>query len=97
MKLIIDISEDVKGIIDRKGTNENVTETLWQAVKNGIPLPKGHGRLGDLDKLDRIMYHKAFETDSDMQKWDSGCWIRYKMFENSMEEIPTIIEADKGE
>ena len=38
MKLIVDIPKDVKGIIDRKGTNENVTETLWQAVKNGIPL-----------------------------------------------------------
>ena len=38
MKLVIDIPEDVKGIIDRKGTNEIVVETIWKAVKNGIPL-----------------------------------------------------------
>ena len=38
MKRIIDIHKDIKDIIDRNGTNENVTETLWQAVKNGIPL-----------------------------------------------------------
>lgn len=38
-------------------------------------------------KLNRIMYHKAFETDSDLQKWNSGCWIRYKMFEQAMQEI----------
>ena len=38
MKLIIDIPEDVKGIIDSKGTNEIVVETIWKAVKNGTPL-----------------------------------------------------------
>ena len=31
------------------------------------------------EKFEREMYHEAFETDSDMQKWDSGCWIRHKM------------------
>ena len=38
--------------------------------------------------LKDAMYHKAFETDSDMQKWDSGCWIRYKLFENTIDEMP---------
>lgn len=50
-------------------------------------------RLKDGDALREAMYHEAFETDSDMQKWDSGCWIRYKMFENVLEAAPTI-EAD---
>ena len=44
----------------------------------------------DADALREAMYHEAFETDSDMQKWDSGCWIRYKMFENAIEAAPTI-------
>ena len=44
----------------------------------------------DADALREAMYHEAFETDSDMQKWDSGCWIRYKMFENAIESAPTI-------
>lgn len=47
-------------------------------------------RLIDADKFSREMYHEAFETDSDLQKWDSGCWIRYKMFENKLKEQPTI-------
>ena len=47
-------------------------------------------RLIDADALSARMYHDAFETDSDMQKWDSGCWIRYKMFENAIEDAPTI-------
>lgn len=53
-----------------------------------------HGRLGDLDALRRAMYHEAFETDTPMQKWDSGCWIRYKLFERMEEAAPTIIPAD---
>ena len=44
----------------------------------------------DADALRQRMYHEAFETDTDMQKWDSGCWIRYKLFENCIESAPTI-------
>ena len=47
-------------------------------------------RLIDADVLSDRMYHDAFETDSDMQMWDSGCWIRYKMFENAIKSMPTI-------
>lgn len=47
-------------------------------------------RLIDADALRAAMYHEAFETDTDMQKWDSGCWIRYKMFENAIEAAPTV-------
>lgn len=54
-------------------------------------------RLIDADALEARMYHDAFEVDSDMQRWDSGCWIRYKMFENAIREAPTIEEHKKGE
>lgn len=59
-----------------------------------VEIPMPHGRLIDADKLCQAMYHEAFETDSDMQKWDSGCWIRYKMFENHEAEAPTVIDAE---
>lgn len=64
--------------------------------KTAIELPP-HGRLIDADALRRTMYHEAFETDSPMQKWDSGCWIRYKLFERMEEAAPTIIPADREE
>lgn len=38
--------------------------------------------------LRRAMYHEAMEKDSDEQKWDSGCWIRYKMFERVVDSMP---------
>lgn len=70
----------------------------WEQMKAGCPLIElpPHGRLGDLDALRRAMYHEAFETDSPMQKWDSGCWIRYKLLERVEEAAPTIIPAEGG-
>lgn len=64
-----------------------------------IQIPKGHGRLIDANKLEAMMYHEAFEIDSDMQKWDRGCWIRYKVFENCMNRLlpDTILEAEGGD
>ena len=53
-------------------------------------------RLIDADALIDRMYHDAFENDNSyneenpMAKWDSGLWIRYKMFENAIEDAPTI-------
>lgn len=40
----------------------------------------------DREKLRQKMYQEAFVKDSDLQRWDSGCWIRYKLFENVLEK-----------
>lgn len=53
-------------------------------------------RLIDADALNEAMYHEAFETDTEEQKWDGGCWIRYKMFENKINEAQTIEERKTG-
>ena len=97
MKFIIDIPEEVKAIIDRKGTNEFVDETLWQAVKNGIPLPKGHGDLIDRSKLLVELecgiragnYEEGYEKYSHINDMDD-CF-------DTVKYADTIIEADKGE
>lgn len=56
-----------------------------------------HGDLIDRDALNEAMYHEAFETDSALQKWDSGCWIRYKMFERHRDSAPVVIPAERRE
>ena len=61
-----------------------------------VPVPP-HGDLIDMDEFSRAMYHEAFEVDSAMQKWDSGCWIRYKMFERNIESAHVIIPAERSE
>ena len=43
----------------------------------------------DATLLSERMYNEAFEKDSDMQRWDGGCWIRYKLFENVLRAIPS--------
>lgn len=35
------------------------------------------------------MYHEAMEKDSEEQRWDGGCWIRYKMFERVVDRQPS--------
>ena len=50
-------------------------------------------RMIDADALSKAMYESAFEKDSDEQKWDGGCWIRYKMFERNISNAPTIDAA----
>lgn len=40
-----------------------------------------------IDDVYKALYHEAFETDTDLQKWDSGCWIRFKMVENITEQL----------
>jgi len=49
-----------------------------------------------IEELRSRMYHEAFEVDSDLQKYDSGCWIRYKLFENVLKGIPKIESRPKG-
>lgn len=44
----------------------------------------------DRNVLKAKMYQEAFESDTDMQKWDSGCWIRYKLFEKVVDSTPTV-------
>lgn len=47
-------------------------------------------RLIDADALGNRMYHESFEKDSDLQRWDGGYWIRYKLFEQVLRAAPTI-------
>lgn len=45
-------------------------------------------RLIDADAFRAIMYQKCMVEDSEDQRWDSGCWIRYRLFEKALEEMP---------
>lgn len=57
--------------------------TLYCAIKNGTPLPKGHGRLKDVDAL----YEDLIFPDEQFAK----------AFKDILDDAQTIIEADKVE
>lgn len=59
---------------------------LINAVANGTPLSKGHGRLIDADALD---------LDSEVEMADD--WKTAHEIANRIKYAPTIIEADKAE
>lgn len=86
MKLIVDIPyETYKDYM----TDRIKTTEVLQAVRHGQPLPKHHGRLGDLDELERKMteyisilplpYHEA---------------ERIVLLMNFFDEAGTIIEEE---
>lgn len=51
-------------------------------------------RLISADALKREMWRRCGETDIEIDKgrakWDSGLWIRYKVFEECIKVAPTI-------
>ena len=47
-------------------------------------------RLIDADALNDEMYHKSFEVDDGRNVWNSGLWIRYKIFEEAIRDAPTV-------
>ena len=51
-------------------------------------------RLIDADALGNRLYHEVFEKDSEDQRWDSGCWMRYRLFEKVLREQPTIEQPE---
>jgi len=53
-------------------------------------------RLIDADAFGNRMYHEVFEKDSEDQRWDSGCWMRYRLFERLLREEPTV-EQEQAE
>ena len=75
-----DIKEEnsIYGI--NNGLSARITDKVVGAIQNGTPLPKGHGRLIDLDAL----------CDEHL----SGCYIELE--EHEISEIPVIIEGTEG-
>ena len=91
MKLIIEIDDEIYNKIVNINEYSFVTLTMEQlkrlddAIRNGIPLPKGHGRLIDADALE---FEKCtLETESDVSF--------YMIDKEDVENAPTIIEAEK--
>jgi len=96
MKVVIDISEeDYKGICHLKNEQlrmlpEEVAETLIR-IKNSTPLPKGHGRLIDVDALEeKVEKHRKMLKISE---YDRDLILHY----TDVEMAPTVIKADTGD
>lgn len=52
MQIVIDIPDEMYAQIINKNGIDTMLIPYTDIIKNGIPLPKGHGRLIDADSLD---------------------------------------------
>ena len=90
MKLVIEIPEEQYLLIRHyQDIAPNKTHSLAMAIINGTPLPKGHGRLVDIDLLQEQLNQDKREAFSHHQVW--------LLLSTHNKQIPTIIEADKAE
>lgn len=109
MQIVIDIPEEVKEVFDKakeddlKGSYYDYNSIIGKAIQNGTPLPKGHGRLGDLDKIwDALKeleeyYQREFLKKSNTihESAMNGRLYGFAKAKFIVQDAPTIIEADK--
>lgn len=89
IELVIKMPEEYYKAIMKIPVNQSTADML--IIKNGIPLPKGHGELKDVSKL---IY------DCDCGVCDKICrcdnCVHYIVREKFIKDAPTIIKADAG-
>lgn len=86
MKIVIEIDDarfkDIRRIACVQLENYHF-KTVEQIIANATPLPKGHGKLKDANKIEALL---------DLDKADNEI---AKALKNIIESVPTIVEADK--
>jgi hypothetical protein len=92
MKIVINIDDDLyKSIIGHRYKNTHQKkcdyEDLINAIYDGTPLPKWHGRLIDTDDIRVIELEDSLHTIRHEKGDEIYVYI----------DAPTIIEADKAE
>lgn len=74
--------KDTSMVIIGRRHDKKFDYVLFNSLKNGTPLPKGHGRLIDADELKKHKYH-------DNNRFENAVAVA------QIDWADTIIEADK--
>ena len=77
MQIVIEITDEMYQAVKDGMWCGN--ELWYNALKNGIPIPKGHGRLIDGDELEKFVIEKYSEGEQ---------------LAIGISDAPTVIEAD---
>lgn len=94
MKLVIDIpNEEYQGIVNDAEVLPQSLTHYERIIKNGTPLPKGHGRLIDISKIDddRIDGCNPVICLTINGEYIEAVSLDY------LNSLPPIIEADGGD
>ena len=94
MQIVIEIPEDLRKMIFDEGKFDiSHSYRLAMCIKNGTPLPKGHGRLIDADAVEKEMNKSEVEADRNADYYTADkidCAMEYII------GAEAIIEADGG-
>lgn len=95
MRIAIDISEETYNEVCWRGLSlcPRGREELVKAIKNGTPLPKGHGRLIDISKLD----NDRIDSDNPIIYLTINGGYTEAVSLDYLDSLQTIIEADTAE
>lgn len=81
MQIVANIDDNLyTRLFDNGDTDAMDMQKACAAIRKGTPLPKGHGRIGDLDRLYDVFERNVVSADA---------------FKELFDHAPTIIEADK--
>ena len=83
MHIVIDIPDnDYKSLVNPYQFNEHLCSRLKEIVRQGTPLPKGHGAIKDISQIEIPMCEdRSYE----------------RLVQVAINAAPTIIEADRSE
>jgi hypothetical protein len=102
MKYIIELPEEVKEKFDNAtkddiyGSYYDYNSVIGNAIKNGTPLPKGHGRLIDADELSkRLVNASMFYRGETADMFDTRFADGLREADIKLSEAPTVVEANK--
>lgn len=83
MEIVIDIDDNLYTRLFDNGVDDyDCAVNMAKAIRKGTPLPKGHGRLKDVDILES---HDEYD----------GQGFTKSVYKDDIDNLPTIIEADK--
>ena len=90
MKLLIDISEyNAEYIKNAYGIPQDINMIIAEAIINGKQIPTPHGRLGDLDALQKQVENTIQDAHMSLL-WKQGMMYAHGLVETSK----TVIEAE---
>lgn len=88
IKLVAEMQKEEAGLL--------IVPHSFTYIANGIPLPKGHGDLKDISKIEDAFWNNIL-IGKNMDSLDDGesKKMRRAMIRTMYLDVPTIIEADE--
>ena len=87
MQIVIDIPDRLYDTLPKIHNGSMASKTLLEFVKNGTPLPKGHGDLIDMDNITSITLEDSLHCLTWKKGSEIDCYI----------DAPIIIPAERSD